>query len=88
MIKRSTYLRKLILKGNIACTKRHSVRVDTELLNNMGRFTNPSYNFLAGSKVTNKILGVRNYVVFLTLNESSYPTTGSVVIRRGALSYL
>jgi len=77
VIKHSAYRRKLISKGNIACTKRHSERVSAKLLNNMGRFTNPSYNLLAGSEVPNRILGVRNYVVFFALNESSSPVTSS-----------
>nr|YP_010516708.1 putative reverse transcriptase [Haslea provincialis]UXN44251.1 putative reverse transcriptase [Haslea provincialis] len=77
VIKHSAYLRGLTSKGNIACTRRHPGRVGAKLSNNMGRFTNLSYNFLGGFEVPNRILGVRNYVVFLTLNESSSPVTSS-----------
>lgn len=77
VIKHSAYRRKLISKGNIACTKRHSERASAKLLVNMGRFTNPSYNFLAGSEVPIKCLSVRNYVVFLSQNEFNKPATSS-----------
>gem|GEM_PF-21772 len=77
VIKHSAYLRKLISKGNIACTKRRSERASAELLVNMGRFTNPSYNFLAGSEVPIKCLSARNYVVFLSPSEFNKPTTSS-----------
>lgn len=77
VIKHSAYRRKPISKGNIACTKRHSERVSAKLSNNKGKFMNPSYNFLAGSEVPNRILGVRNYVVSLAQNESSSPVTSS-----------
>lgn len=77
VIKHDTYLRGLTSKGNIACIKRHSERVSAELLVNKGRFTNPSYNFLAGSKVPIKRLSVRNYVVFLSPSEFNKPATSS-----------
>ena len=77
VIKHSAYRRKLISKGNIACTRRHSERVSAKLLVNMGRFTNPSYNFLAGSEVPIKCLSVRNYVVFLSPSEFNKPATSS-----------
>ena len=77
VIKHSAYRRKLISKGNIACTRRHSERASAKLLVNMGRFTNPSYNFLAGSEVPIKCLSVRNYVVFLSPNEFNKPATSS-----------
>ena len=75
VIKHSAYLKKLILKGTIACTKRHLEKVDVKLLINMSRLTNPSYNFSARLEVPNKILNVRNYVVFLTLDKFIKPTT-------------
>ena len=77
VIKYSAYRRKLISKGNIACTRRRSERASAKLLVNMGRFTNPSYNFLAGSEVLIKGLSVRNYIVFPTPSEFNKPTTGS-----------
>ena len=77
VIKHSAYRRKLISKGNIACTRRRSERVSAKLLVNMGRFTNPSYNFLAGSEVPIKRLSVRNYVVFLSPSEFNKPATSS-----------
>jgi group II intron reverse transcriptase/maturase len=43
----------------------------------MGRFTNPSYNFLAGSKVPIKRLSVRNYVVFLSPSKFNKPAASS-----------
>lgn len=82
VIKHNTYRRGLTLQGNIACIKRHSERVRAKLLVNMGRFTNPSYNFLAGSKVPIKRLSVRNYIVFLTLSEFNKPATSSS-LRKG-----
>lgn len=77
VIKHSAYRRKLISKGNIACTKRHSEIASAKLLVNMGRFTNPSYNFLAGPEVPIKCLSVRNYVVFLSPSEFNKPATSS-----------
>lgn len=77
VIKHDTYLRGLTSQGNIACIKRHSERVSAKLLVNMGRFTNPSYNFLAGSEVPIKRLSVRNYVVFLLPSKFNKPTTSS-----------
>ena len=77
VIKHSAYRRKLISKGNIACTRRRSERVSAKLLVNMGRFTNPSYNFLAGSEVPIKRLSVRNYVVFFSPSEFNKPATSS-----------
>ena len=43
----------------------------------MGRFTNPSYNFLAGSEVPIKQLSVRNYVVFLSQSKFNKPAASS-----------
>ena len=77
VIKQGAYLRGLTSKGTIACTQRRSERVDAKLSTNMGRFTNPSNNFLAGSEVPNKFLSVRNYVVFLTLDKFNKPATSS-----------
>ena len=77
MIKHSAYRRKLTSKGNIACTKRHSERANAKLLVNMDRFTNPSYNFLAGSEIPIKRLSVRNCIVFLSLSEFNKPATSS-----------
>ena len=51
VIKHDAYLRGLTSQGTIACIKRRSERVNAKLLTNMGRFTNPNYNFLAGSDV-------------------------------------
>lgn len=76
VIKHSINLRGLTLKGKIAYAKRYfetQSRVNTELKINMGRFTNPSYNFLAGSKVP-KSLSVRNYIIFLSPDEFKEPT--------------
>jgi retron-type reverse transcriptase len=77
VIKHSADRRKLISKGNIACTKRRSEKASAKLLVNMGRFTNPNYNFLAGSEVPFKCLSVRNYVVFLSPNGFNKPATSS-----------
>lgn len=77
VIKHDTYLRGLTSKGNIACIKKHSEKVSAKLLVNMGRFTNPSYNFLAGSEVPIKRLSVRNYVIFLPPSEFNKPATSS-----------
>jgi hypothetical protein len=77
VIKRNTYLRGLTSKGKIACIKRYPERVGTKLATNMGRLTNPSYNFLAGSEVPIKSLSVRNYVVFLSPDKFNKPTTSS-----------
>ena len=77
VIKHNAYRRKLISKGNIACIKRHSERAGAKLLVNMGRLTNPSYNFLAESEISTKCLSVRNYIVFFTPSEFNKPATGS-----------
>jgi len=77
VIKHGTYPRGLTSQGNIACIKRHSERASAKLLVNMGRFTNPSYNFLAGSEVPIKRLSVRNYVVFLSPSEFNKLATSS-----------
>lgn len=77
VIKHDTYRRGLTSQGNIACIKRRSERVSAKLLINMGRFTNPSYNFLAGSEVPIKHLSVRNYVVFLSPSKFNKPATSS-----------
>ena len=77
VIKHSAYLRKPISNGNIACTKRRFERASAKLLVNTGRFTNPSYNFLAGSEVPIKCLSVRNCVVFLSPSEFNKPATRS-----------
>ena len=77
VVKHDTYLRGLTSQGNIACIKRRSEKVIAKLLVNTGRFTNLSYNFLAGSEVPIKRLSVRNYVVFLSLSEFNNPATSS-----------
>lgn len=77
VIKHDTYLRGLTSQGNIACIRRRPERAGVKLLTNMGRFTNPSYNFLAGSEVSIKHLSVRNYVVFLSPSKFNKPTTSS-----------
>jgi hypothetical protein len=87
VIKHNTHLKRPTLKGKTACIKRHFERVDAELLTYMGRMTNPSYNFLAGSEVPTIRLSVRNYVVFLPPDKLNQPTT-SRGTRRGALSRL
>lgn len=80
VIKHSTYLRKPTSKENVACTKRHFEtlvsRVNVKLKINMGRLTNPSYNFLAGSEIP-RSLSVRNYVVFLLPDRFKEPTASS-----------
>lgn len=77
VIKHDTYLRGLTSQGNTACIRRRPERAGVKLLTNMGRFTNPSYNFLAGSEVPIKHLSVRNYVVFLSPSKFNKPTTSS-----------
>jgi hypothetical protein len=76
VIKHSTHRRGLTLKGNIACTKRDfeicGSRVSPKLQINMGRITNPSYNFLVGSEVP-KSLSVINYIVFLSSDRLKEP---------------
>lgn len=77
VIKHDAYRRGLTSQGTIACIKRRSERVGAKLLTNMGRFTNPNYNFLAGSEVPIKRLSVRNYVVFLSPSEFNKPAASS-----------
>lgn len=77
VIKPDAYLRGLTSQGTIACIRRRSERVSAKLLTNMGRFTNPNYNFLAGSEVPIKRLSVRNYVVFLSPSKFNKPATSS-----------
>ena len=77
VIKHDVYLRGLTSQGTIAYIKRRSERVSAKLLANMGRFTNPSYNFQAGYEVPIKRLSVRNYIVFLSLSEFNKPSTNS-----------
>jgi len=81
VIKHRTHLEELILKGKIACSKSISAvgksRVRCKLKINMSRFTNPSYNLLAGSKIPNSISSVRNYVIFPTPDKLNTLTTGS-----------
>lgn len=77
VIKHDAYLRGLTSQGTIACIKRRSERVSAKLITNMGRFTNPSYNFLAGSEVPTKRLSVRNYVVFLSPSKFNKPAASS-----------
>lgn len=80
VIKHGNYLRRLTSKGNIAFTKRYfetyELKVNTKLKINMGRFTNPSYNFLAGSRIPIS-LSIRNYVVFLLQDRSKEPIASS-----------
>lgn len=71
VIKHSAYLKRLTLKGKIACTKRHSEIAIAELLINTGRLTNPNNNFLVLFKTFCKFLSVRNYVVFLSQDKFS-----------------
>lgn len=77
VIKHDAYLRGLTSQGTIACIRRRSERVSAKLLTNMGRFTNPSYNFLAGSEIPIKRLSVRNYVVFLSPSKFNKPAASS-----------
>lgn len=77
VIKHDTYLRGPTSQGNIACIRRRSGIVSAKLLANMGRFTNPNCNFLAGSEVPIKHLSVRNYIVFLSPSEFNKPATSS-----------
>ena len=77
VIKHDAYLRGLTSEGTIACIKRRSERVRAKLFTNMGRFTNPSYNFLAGSEVPIKQLSVRNYVVFLSPSKFNKPAVSN-----------
>lgn len=83
MIKHDAYLREPILKGTIACIKRRPEKVGVELTTNMSRFTNPSYNFLAGLKIPIKQLSVRNYVVFLSPSKFNKPST-CISFRKGS----
>lgn len=80
VIKHGIYLRGPTSKGTVAYTKRHfetlASRANAKLKFNMGRVTNPSYNFLAGSEVP-IFLSVRNYVVFLSSDELKEPTASS-----------
>jgi hypothetical protein len=66
------YLKRLTLKGNIACVKRFSERVEAEIKLPMDRITNP--NSMTGSEVPllyiQHVRGVGNYVVFPILNQS------------------
>lgn len=77
VIKHDAYLRGPTSQGTIACIRRRSEIESAKLLTNMGRFTNPSYNFLAGSEVPTKPLSVRNYVVFLSPSKFNKPATSS-----------
>lgn len=77
VIKHDAYLRGPTSQGTIACIKRRSERVGAELTTNMGRFTNPSYNFLAGFEVPINRLSVRNYIVFLSPSKFNEPAANS-----------
>jgi len=83
VIKHDAYLRGPTSQGTIACIRRRSEIVSAKLLTNMGRFTNPSYNFLAGSEVPIKRLSVRNYVVFLSPSKFNKPAASSS-LRKGS----
>ena len=83
VIKHDAYLRGLTSQGTIACIRRRSEIESAKLLTNMGRFTNPSYNFLAGSEVPIKRLSVRNYVVFLSPSKFNKPAASSS-LRKGS----
>lgn len=77
VIKHDAYLRGLTSKGTIACIKRRSEKASVKLLTNTGRFTNPNYNFLAGSEVPIKLLSVRNYIIFRSLSKFNKPPVSS-----------
>jgi retron-type reverse transcriptase len=77
VIKPDAYLRGRTSQGTIACIKRRSERVSVKLLTNRGRFTNPIYNFLAGSEVPIKRLSVRNYIIFFSPSEFNKPAASS-----------
>lgn len=77
MIKHDTYPKGPTLEGNTACIKRHSERISVKLLTNMGRLTNPSYNFLARSDIPIKSLNVRKFYEFLSSSKFNKPTTSS-----------
>lgn len=83
VIKHSIHLREQISNGTVAYTKRHfemfpfASRVSAKLKINMGKVMNLSYNFLGGSEVPELSLSVRNYVVFLALDELKDPTASS-----------
>lgn len=83
VIKHDAYLRGPTSQGTIACIKRRFEIASAKLLTNMGRLTNPSYNFLAGSEVPIKRLSVRNYVVFLSPSKFTKPAASSS-LRRGS----
>lgn len=80
VIKHGNYLRGPTSKGKTAFTKRYFEtfvsRVSTKLKINMGRLTNPRFNFLAGSEVP-KSLSNRNYVVFLLQDGFKEPIASS-----------
>nr|UXN44309.1 putative reverse transcriptase [Haslea karadagensis] len=83
VIKHDAYLRGPTSQGTIACIRRHSEIASAKLLTHMGRFTNPSYNFLAGSEVPINLLSVRNYVVFLSPSKFNKPAASSS-LRKGS----
>lgn len=83
VIKHDAYPRGLTSQGTIACIRRRSEIANAKLLTNMGRFTNPSYNFLARSEVPIKRLSVRNYIVFLSPSKFNKPAASSS-LRKGS----
>lgn len=82
IINHHTYLKRLTLKGTVACVKRLSERVKAEIPISMDRITN--LNSMAGSEVSfsynRNMQGVENYVVFSILNQSKQPARSSRLI--------
>lgn len=85
IINHHTYLKRLTLKGTVACVKRTYEKVKSEISIPTDRLTN--LNLTAGSEVPfsyNKIMqGVENYVVFSILNQSKQLARSSRLIREG-----
>lgn len=86
-VNHNTYRRGLTLQGTIACVKKLSEAIKprerVEIKINMGRITNPSDNFPAGSKVPTLALSDKEYVISYSPDELRQPAT-SYSLRKGS----
>lgn len=81
IVNHHTYLKRLTLKGTVACVKRLPERVGVKILVPMDRLTN--LNSTVGSEVpfpNKNMQGVNDYVVSSTLNQSKQPARSSRLI--------
>jgi hypothetical protein len=87
VVNHNTYRRGLTLQGTIACVKKLSEAIKprerVEIKINMGRITNPSNNFPAGSRVPTLALSDKEYVVSYSPDELKQPAISSS-LRKGS----